>query len=49
MIPIDKLYLERPTLGSRGIARQLHREGLAVRRKRARRLMRLMRLEACGQ
>lgn len=49
MVRIDKLYLERPTLGSRGIARQLRREGVEVGRKRVRRLMRLMRLEAIYQ
>jgi putative transposase len=43
---IDKLYLEHPDLGSRGMSRHLREQGLPVNRKRVRRLMKLMGLEA---
>jgi len=43
---IDALFLKYPFYGSRQMARQLRREGIAVGRHRVRRLMRLMGLEA---
>jgi len=43
---IDEMYLQNPTMGSRGIKRQLKREGQRVNRKRIQRLMRLMGIEA---
>jgi len=43
---IDELFLKYPFYGSRQMARQLRREGMAVGRHRVRRLMRLMGLEA---
>jgi putative transposase len=43
---IDELFLKYPFYGSRQMARQLRREGLAAGRHRVRRLMRLMGLEA---
>jgi putative transposase len=43
---IDELFLKYPFYGSRQMARQLRREGAHVGRHRARRLMRLMGLEA---
>jgi len=43
---IDELFLKCPFYGSRQMARQLRREGMAVGRHRVRRLMRLMGLEA---
>lgn len=46
---IDELFLRRPFYGSRQMARQLRREGIAVGRHRIRRLMRLMGLEAIYQ
>jgi len=46
MRQIDEMYLEDPTKGSRGIKRQLKREGQRVNRKRIQRLMRLMGIEA---
>ena len=46
---IDELYLERPTLGSRSIVRQLGRQGIAVGRKRVQGLMQRMGLEAIYQ
>jgi putative transposase len=45
---IDALYTERPFFGARRIARTLTEEGFAIDRKRARRLMRLMGIEALG-
>ena len=46
---IDELFLQYPFYGSRQMARQLHREGVAAGRHRVRRLMRLMGLEAIYQ
>jgi putative transposase len=46
MRQLDELYLERPFYGSRRMAVELERQGLVVNRKRVRRLMRLMGLEA---
>lgn len=43
---IDELYLLCPFYGSRQMTRTLRREGLTINRKRVRRLMRLMGLEA---
>lgn len=43
---IDEIYTECPFYGSRQMCRALAREGLQVNRKRVRRLMRLMGLEA---
>ena len=43
---IDGLFLKYPFYGSRQMTRQLRREGIFVGRHRARRLMRLMGLEA---
>jgi putative transposase len=43
---IDELFLKYPFYGSRQMARQLRRDGIAVGRHRVRRLMRLMGLEA---
>jgi putative transposase len=43
---IDELYLLHPFYGSRQMTRVLRREGLTINRKRVRRLMRLMGLEA---
>ena len=45
---IDALFTERPFLGSRRIARTLSEAGFPLNRKRARRLMRLMGIEALG-
>jgi len=45
---IDALYAERPFFGARRIARTLSEEGFPIDRKRARRLMRLMGIEALG-
>ena len=45
---IDALFTERPFLGSRRIAPTLSEEGFPLNRKRARRLMRLMGIEALG-
>ena len=45
---IDALYTERPFFGARRIARTLSEEGFPIDRKRARRLMRLMGIEALG-
>ena len=45
---IDALYTERPFFGARRIARTLTEEGFSIDRKRARRLMRLMGIEALG-
>lgn len=46
---IDELFLKYPFYGSRQMARQLRREGIAAGRHRVRRLMRLMGLEAIYQ
>lgn len=43
---IDEMYTERPVLGSRKIADKLSKKGYAVGRKRVRRLMRVLGLEA---
>jgi putative transposase len=43
---IDALHTERPFLGSRRISKTLSQEGLSINRKRVRRLMRLMGIEA---
>jgi putative transposase len=45
---IDALFTERPFFGARRIARTLTDEGFPLNRKRARRLMRLMGIEALG-
>jgi putative transposase len=45
---IDAVFTERPFFGSRRIARTLSDEGFPLNRKRARRLMRLMGIEALG-
>jgi putative transposase len=45
---IDALYTERPFFGARRIARTLTGDGFAIDRKRARRLMRQMGIEALG-
>src|SRR6201993_2648295 len=46
---MDELYLTSPFYGSRRMVAVLRREGLIVNRKRVRRLMRLMGLEAIYQ
>jgi putative transposase len=46
---IDEQYLETPFYGSRRMVAVLRREGYAVNRKRVRRLMRLMGIEAIYQ
>jgi putative transposase len=46
MRQMDEIYLERPFYGSRRMAVALERHGFVVNRKRVRRLMRLMGLEA---
>jgi len=46
---IDEQYLATPFYGSRRMAAVLRREGYAVNRKRVRRLMRLMGIEAIYQ
>jgi putative transposase len=46
---MDELYLAHPFYGSRRMAAVLRREGWAVNRKRMRRLMRLMGLQAIYQ
>ena len=43
---MDALSLQYPFYGSRQMARHLRREGVAVGRRRVRRLMRVMGLEA---
>jgi putative transposase len=43
---IDELHLELPFYGSRRMTFELNREGRGVNRKRVRRLMRLMGIEA---
>jgi putative transposase len=45
---IDALFTVRPFFGARRIARTLSEEGFPIDRKRARRLMRLMGIEALG-
>ena len=45
---IDALFTARPFFGARRIARTLSEEGFPVDRKRVRRLMRLMGIEALG-
>jgi len=49
MRQIDELYLATPFYGSRRMVAALHRDGWAVNRKRVRRLMRVMRIEAIYQ
>src|SRR5690606_28773339 len=46
MSRIDDLYTTCPFYGSRQMARALRRDGLRINRKKVRRLMRLMGLEA---
>ena len=46
---MDELYLSCPFYGSRRIAAVLQRDGWSVNRKRAKRLMRVMGLEAIYQ
>lgn len=46
---IDEQFLQAPYYGSRQMARHLRRQGYCVGRKRIRRLMRLMGLEAIYQ
>jgi putative transposase len=46
---IDELYLATPFYGSRRMVAVLRREGWSVNRKRVRRLMRVMRIEAIYQ
>jgi putative transposase len=48
MRSIDRLFMERPFLGSRRIARMLTDDGFAIGRHRVRRLMRLMGIAALG-
>jgi putative transposase len=43
---IDELHLELPFYGSRRMTFELNKEGRGVNRKRVRRLMRVMRIEA---
>jgi len=45
---IDALFTARPFFGARRIARTLREEGFPIDRKRVRRLMRLMGIEALG-
>ena len=45
---IDALFTERPFFGARRIARTLSEDGLPIDRKRVRRLMRKMGIEALG-
>jgi len=45
---IDELHTSRPFLGSRRIARMLSEDGVAINRKRVRRLMRQMGIAALG-
>jgi putative transposase len=45
---IDGLFTARPFFGARRIARTLSEEGFPIDRKRVRRLMRLMGVEALG-
>ena len=46
---IDELYLATPFYGARRMVAALHRDGWTVNRKRVRRLMRVMRIEAIYQ
>jgi putative transposase len=46
---IDEQFLETPFYGSRQMKRWLHRQGVSVSRKRVRRLMRKIGLEALYQ
>ena len=46
---IDEVFLEAPYYGSRQMARHLRRQGYSVGRKRVRRLMRKMGLQAVFQ
>ncbi len=46
---IDELYLAMPIYGSRRMVTALRRDGWTVNRKRVRRLMRLMEIEAIYQ
>jgi putative transposase len=46
---IDELYLATPFYGARRMVAVLQRDGWVVNRKRVRRLMRVMRLEAIYQ
>ena len=46
---IDELYLASPFYGSRRMVAVLRREGMVINRKRVRRLMRVMGLEAIYQ
>ena len=46
---MDELYLASPFYGSRRMVAVLRREGLVINRKRVRRLMRVMGLEAIYQ
>ena len=46
---IDELYLATPFYGSRRMVAMLRRDGWSVNRKRVRRLMRVMRIEAIYQ
>lgn len=49
MCTIDQVYLAHPEFGSRHMTRWLRRQGYQINRKRVRRLMRLMCLEAIYQ
>ncbi len=49
MRQMDELYLARPFYGSRRMVAVLRRDGWVINRKRVRRLMRLMGLEAIYQ
>jgi putative transposase len=49
MRKIDEVYMAHPYFGSRQMARFLRRQGYRVNRKRIRRLMRLMDMEAIYQ
>ena len=46
---LDELYLATPFYGARRMVAALHRDGWTVNRKRVRRLMRVMRIEAIYQ
>ena len=49
MRPMDELYVASPFYGSRRMVAILRRDGVVINRKRVRRLMRLMGLEAIYQ